>query len=226
MNTIDSDRLAQLDLLFRSGSIYDRKLALDELSQATSDQAVPFLQALTTSTDFLCRRFAVMGLGNHRTDQSFQVLISMLEQEQDDNVISEIANTLFEFGDRAIPFLQNLFERNQNWLTRQTILAILMDSDRSDILLNIINLALLDPTQTVKETAILALGSLLKGKYEDAALDLLTDLASAEFWRDRWRAATTLNISSNPRAKPLLAKLQKDENHYVVAAALEAGLSK
>jgi HEAT repeat protein len=99
-----------------------------------------------------------------------------------------------------------------------------MESDRQDILLNIINLALLDPTQTVKETAILALGSLLKSPYESEALDLLTDLASAEFWRDRWRAATTLSISTNPRAKPLLAKLQKDENHYVVAAALESGL--
>jgi HEAT repeat protein len=226
MTTINSDHLAQLDLLFRNGSIYDRKLALDELSQAPSDEVVPFLQGLTTSTDFLCRRFAVIGLGNHRTDQSFQVLTSMLEQEQDDNVLSEIANTLFEFGDRAIPFLQNLFERNQNWLTRQTILAILMESDHPDILLNIINLALLDPTQTVKETAILALGSLLKSKYESEALDLLTDLASAESWRDRWRAATTLSISSNLRAKPLLAKLQKDENHYVVAAALEAGLPK
>ena len=31
---MDSDRLAQLEFLFRSGSIYDRKLALDELSQA------------------------------------------------------------------------------------------------------------------------------------------------------------------------------------------------
>ncbi|GBO55736.1 phycocyanin alpha phycocyanobilin lyase related protein NblB [Pseudanabaena sp. lw0831] len=226
MNTIDSDRLAQLELLFHSESIYDRKLALDELSQAPSDQVVPFLQRLTTSTDFLCRRFAVMGLGNHLTDQSFQVLTSMLEQEQDDNVISEIANTLFEFGDRSIPFLQNLFERNQNWLTRQTILAILMESDLPDILLNIINLALLDPTQTVKETAILALGSLLKSKYESEALDLLTELTDSEFWRDRCRAATTLSISSNPRAKPLLAKLQKDENHYVVAAALEAGLPK
>jgi HEAT repeat protein len=167
-----------------------------------------------------------MGLGNHLTEQSFQVLISLLEQEKDDNVISEIANTLFEFGDRSIPFLQNLFERNQNWLTRQTILAILMESDRPDILLNIINLALLDPTQTVKETAILALGSLLKSSYESDALDLLTELASAEFWRDRWRTAATLSISTNPRAKPLLAKLQKDENHYVVAAALEAGLPK
>jgi HEAT repeat protein len=223
---MDSDRLAQLEFLFRSGSIYDRKLALDELSQAPSEQAVPFLQSLTTSTDFLCRRFAIMGLGNHRTEQSFQVLTSLLEREQDDNVLSEIANTLFEFGDRAIPLLQNLFERNQNWLTRQTILAILMESDRPDILLNIINIALLDPTQTVKETAILALGSLLKSKYESAALDLLTELAEAKFWRDRWRAATTLSISSNPRAKPLLAKLQKDENHYVVAAALESGLPK
>ena len=222
---MDSDRLAQLEFLFRNGSVYDRKLALDELAQSPSEAVVPILERLATSSDFLCRRFAVMGLGNHRTDQSFQILTNLLEREQDENVLSEIANTLFEFGDRAIPLLQNLFERNHNWLTRQTILSILMESDREDVLLTVIRQGLLDPTQTVKETAILALGRLLKGVYADEALNLLTELSNAEFWRDRWRAATVLSLSSSPRAKPLLAKLQKDQKHYVVAAALESGIS-
>jgi HEAT repeat protein len=93
------------------------------------------------------------------------------------------------------------------------------------VLLNVIRQALADPTQTVKETAILALASLYGGKYESEALDLLTELADVDVWRDRWRTATALIRSTNPRAKLLLAKLQRDENHYVVAAALESGLS-
>ncbi|PZO45153.1 MAG: hypothetical protein DCF19_01285 [Pseudanabaena frigida] len=221
---MDNDRIVQLELSFLSGSVYDRKLALDELAKCPSDIVVPILQRLTASSDFLCRRFAVMGLGNHLTDESFQVLTDLLAKEHDDNVLAEIADTLFGFGDRALPLLRDLFVRNQNWLIRQTIISIFMDSDREDILLEIIRQALLDPTQTIRETAILALGQLLNGQYEEESLDLLTELANAEVWCDRWRTATVLSKSSNPRAKLLLAKLRQDENHSVVAAALEADL--
>ena len=222
---MDSDRQKQIEAMFTSGSVYDRKLALDELAQCSDDVAVPILERLANSQDFLCRRFAVMGLGNYHTDRAFQVLTDLLSKEVDDNVLSEIANTLFEFGDRALPLLQKLFERNQNWLLRQTILSVLMESDRQDLLLSVIRQALVDPTQSVKETAILALASLYGGNYESEALDLLTELADVDVWRDRWRTATALSRSTNPRAKLLLTKLQQDENHYVVAAALESGLS-
>ncbi len=221
---MDSDRQAQIENLFRSGSVFDRKLILDELAQCPADIAVPIFQRLASGSDFLCRRFAVMGLGNHPTDESFQVLTGLLDREADDNVLAEIANTLFDFGDRSLPLLRDLFARNQNWLIRQTIISIFMDSDREDILLEIIRQALLDPTQTIKETAILALGQLLNGQYEEEALDLLTELTNAEFWSDRLRTATILRRSSNPRAKLLLAKLRQDENHSVVAAALESDL--
>ncbi len=176
---MDSDRQAQLEFLFHSSSVFDRKTALDELAKCPSDIAVPILQSFVSSSDFLCRRFAVMGLGNHRTDESFQVLANLLEHEHDDNVLAELADTLFEFGDRAIPLLQNLFERNHNWLTRQTILSVLMESDRQDVLLNVIRQALQNSNQTVKETAILALQSLLKGQHEQEALDLLTEFTDA-----------------------------------------------
>jgi hypothetical protein len=39
--------------------------------------------------------------------------------------------------------------------------------------------------------------------------------------RDRWRAATALRLSADPRTKQLLAILQTDENHYVFAVALD-----
>ncbi len=101
-----------------------------------------------------------MGLGNHRSEASFQILKALLEQEQVQNVMAEIANSLFEFGDRSVPLLQTLFIRNHHWLTRQTIL---MESNKNAVLLSVIREALQDETQTVKETAILALGQVLKG---------------------------------------------------------------
>lgn len=223
---MDNDRLTQLESLLRAGSIIQRKAALDELAQCPADLAVPILQRLSTAPDFVSRRFAVMGLGDHHTPASLQILTDLLEREPDDNVLAEIANSLFEFGQASIPLLQKLFERNRHWLTRQTIISILMEANRDEVLLAMIREALQDQAQTVRETAILALGRLLKGDFHDDSLAMLADLATAPYWRDRWRAATALSLSSHPRAKQILAKLQQDDNHYVVAAALEAGLSE
>jgi len=221
---MNSDRQAQLEALFRSGSKFDSKMILDELAQCPPEIAVPILKDFFIKSDFLGRRFAVMGLMNHRTDEAFNFLQELLEKEKDDSVLAEIANTLFDFGDRAIPLLQTLFERNQNWLIRQTILSVLVESDRYDVLFNVIRQALLDPTQTVKESAILALGRLLNSDYEPEVLDLLTKLSTTDFWRDRWCVATVLRTSDNPIAKNLLAQLRLDDNHQVVAAALESKL--
>ncbi|NET32748.1 MAG: HEAT repeat domain-containing protein [Cyanothece sp. SIO1E1] len=221
---MDSDRLGQLETLLRHGALDQRKAALDELAQCPADLAVPVLQSLSTDSDFLCRRFAVMGLSNHRTQAALQVLKDLLEREPDDSVVAEIANSLFEFGEASIPLLQQLFERHHHWLTRQTIISILMEAHQDQVLLAVIRKALQDTTQTVKETAILALGQVLKGPFQQEALTILAELAVAPFWRDRWRTATALRLSTQPQAKVLLAKLQQDENHYVVAAALEATL--
>ena len=223
---MDNDRLTQLESLLREGSLIQRKVALDELAQCSAEQAVPIFQRLSTDPDFLNRRFAVMGLGGHRTPESLQILTDLLERESDDNVQAEIANSLFEFGPASIPLLQKLFKRNRHWLTRQTVISILMEANRDEVLLAVIREALTDQTQTVRETAILALGQLLKGDFHDDSLTILADLATAPFWRDRWRAATALTLSPHPRSKQILAKLQQDDNHYVVAAALEAGLSE
>ncbi len=221
---MNSDRLAELESLLNSASLDQCKLALDELAQTPSDLAVPILQRLSENKDFLRRRFAVMGLGNHQTPESLIILKGLLASEQDSNVIAEVANSLFEFGDLAVPLLEQLFYRDRNWLTRQTILAILTEANQDQVLLAVIKEALADETQTVKETAILALGGLLDHRYHQEALELLATLTKAPDWRDRWRAATALSRSADPQAKQLLAGLQTDQNHYVVAAALEGSL--
>lgn len=222
--TMTPEHLAALEACLRTGAVDQRKAALDELATYPAELAVPLLHRVATDADFLCRRFAVMGLGNHRTPASLQALQDLLDRETDSNVLAEIANSLFEFGDVSIPVLQQLFLRDRHWLTRQTILSILMEADQGDVLLAVIREALQDPTQTVKETAILALGSLLQGPQQEEALTLLMALAQADFWRDRWRAATALTLSSDARAKQVLAHLQQDAHHHVVAAALESSV--
>ena len=66
---------------------------------------MPIFLRLSTDLDFLNRRFAVMGLNDHRTPESLQILTDLLERESDDNVQGEIANSLFEFGQVSIPSL-------------------------------------------------------------------------------------------------------------------------
>jgi HEAT repeat protein len=221
---MDPQYLAQLEVDLQTGSVDRCQKALNELAKISADIAIPVLERLSKSPEFLRRRFAIMGLGNHPTAESFALLQTLLNEEQDPNVLGEIANSLFEFGPSAVPLLQTLFHRCNHWLTRQSILSILVEANDDRVLLDVIRAALVDPTPSVQETGILSIGSLLKGPFKNDGVALLVDLANAPDWRIRWRAATTLSICDDPIAKETLAKLRNDEHHRVVAAALEGGL--
>ncbi|MEM6519956.1 MAG: HEAT repeat domain-containing protein, partial [Cyanobacteria bacterium P01_C01_bin.70] len=97
-----------------------------------------------------------------------------------------------------------------------------MEAACPEVLLSVARAGLEDPTQTVQETAILALGPLMNSSLEPEALAVLAPLVASEDWRDRWRSATTLSLSQSSEAQKLLAILRQDSNHYVVAAVLEA----
>lgn len=218
---MNSDRLEQIKLNLRNNAINKRKMALDELATMSPDVALPILKQLAQDNDFTLRRLAVMGLGNHCTEESFQILKQLLEIEQDSNVLAEAANSIFEFGDRAFEPLQQLFTDSDNWLVRQTVISILVDSDNPDILLKVANQALSDRDQTTKETGILALSRLLNTPLKQQAFNIFNTLAEDSYWRTRWRTALALTASQDVQAKKLLAKLQQDEHYRVVAAALE-----
>ena len=219
------EELSKLENDLRSSALNIRITALDTLAAQSADTAVPMLNRLVQEESFLLRRLAVMGFGNHAPDAAaFSSLKTLLENESDGNVLAEVANSLFEFGDVSIPLLVQLFDHNDNWLVRQTILSILQESNHPEVLLDVALKALDDKTQTVKETAILSLRQVLMSPLQESALEALTELTQSDFWRDRWRAATALNGCDHPQAAQLLAKLRTDENHYVVAAALDAAM--
>ncbi|NEQ52839.1 MAG: HEAT repeat domain-containing protein [Leptolyngbya sp. SIO3F4] len=219
------DELYKLEDDLRSSALNERVVALNTLATQPANVAIPILQRLVKENSFLLRRLAVMGFGNHAPDEvAFDSLRELMTTETDANVLAEVANSLYEFGDVSIPLLVELFEANGNWLLRQTVLSILQETNHYDVLLNVSLKALDDPTQTVKETAILSLRQVLTSSLQTEALEVLTSLASSSIWRDRWRAATSLTGCDHPKAAELLAKLRTDENHYVVAAALDASM--
>ncbi|NEP16174.1 MAG: HEAT repeat domain-containing protein [Leptolyngbya sp. SIO4C1] len=221
---MSTDPLAQIETQLRAKALNERKAALDSLAVQPAAVAVPILQRLAAENDFLLRRLAVMGLGNHPSNEAFTTLSTMLTAEQDNNVLAEVANSLFEFGDRAVPLLVNLFNTRRDWLIRQTVLALLMEAEQPETLLQVATAALNDDAQTVRETAILALRQVLSSDYQAAALALLGDLAKSDYWRDRWRAAIALTGCQAPAARQLIQTLQQDEHYRVSAAALDAAM--
>jgi HEAT repeat protein len=220
---MDTERLDQVEKLLRSPALNIRVAAVNELAQVDAGVAVPVLARLAADPDFLYRRLAVMGLGNHPVTESFDVLEGLLLAEEDSNVVAEAANSLMEFGEAGVLRLAQLFRENDNWLVRQTVLGVMMDGDRSQTLLEVVRLGLGDPVVTTRETAILALGKFAGTAFQAEALALLLEIAESGFWRDRWRSATALCRFSDDRAKEMLGRLRSDESHYVVAAALESG---
>lgn len=213
--------IERIEINLRSEALNERKAALDELAEYPAEIAVPVLQKLAGEKDFGLRRLAVMGLGNHVSETSFQLLRTIIDSESDDNVLAEAANSIFEFGDAAIAPLVALFNRSTNWLVRQTIISLLVETQHYDALLSMAMVAIKDETQTVREIGILALGQVLQSPLQNQALAILTELAQDEDWRTRWRTAIALQHSQEPQARELIAKLQTDDHYRVVAAALE-----
>ena len=221
MATFSHDDLERIRGQLKEGSLNDRRLALNELANCDSEVAVTFLRSFLESPDFSLRKFVAMGLGNHLTDSSFSLLELMSKEEKDPNVLSEVGNSLYEFGDRALPILQDMFEAHDNWLLRQTILSLVAESKDEQRIWDVALLALEDKHQTVKETGIFALGLLLRGDFNAKAWAELQRLAEHPFWRTRWRVAIALQHGSLEQVQPLLLKMKGDEHFRVVSAAMD-----
>ena len=213
--------LEQIDRDLRERALDQQKAGLDKLANLPAEIAVPMLAKLLESSDFMQRRIAVMGLGNHLVEPSFELLAGVLKNDRDPNVMGEAANSIFDFGDRAIPLLVSLFQDTDNWLVRQSIISLLLDTNHHNEILTVAEIAIADETQSVKEVGILALGHLLTSPLQQPALALLLTLCRDPFWRNRWRAAISLQRLKNPATIAAIAQLQQDEHFRVVAAALE-----
>lgn len=121
-----------LILKLRSPALNHRIEALNALAQMPSDGAIKLLIPLLESEDFALRKLAVMGLGNHRTVKSQELLQQVLVSEPDANVLSEAANALFDFGESIFPALVQLYRRSDHWLVRETVVALFTDGPHDD----------------------------------------------------------------------------------------------
>ena len=201
-----------------------RKGVLELRSQDIEvEVAVSLLKGKMNDPEFLVRSFAAMGLGKKQNAESFAALLEMMKFDRDPNVRAEASNSLSLFGEVAAPHLALMFEQDDHWLIRRSILAALAELDSNEELLQVSLLGIVGEDQTVKESAIDCLGNLAKTDKKNVALEKLLSLVKDESWRVRWRTAKALGRFDDIKAENALKELKQDADHRVVGAVLELG---
>ncbi|NJN32466.1 MAG: HEAT repeat domain-containing protein [Synechococcales cyanobacterium RM1_1_8] len=212
--------LSEIRQCLDSEDSQDRMRAITALRSYDAETAVPLLCGKIRDPEFLIRSFIAMGLGRKRTAQAFEALLILLE-DVDANVRAEASSALALYGDRAFPHLLAMFNQDQHWLVRRSILAALGEVEQPDILLRLCVAATQDGDLTVRETTALMLGQFAQTKFQTTALDQLLRLAQVDEAMVRAAAARSLRQYDLHQAREALCQLQRDPDHRVVAAVLE-----
>ena len=199
-----------------------RMKAIRELRHYEADIAAPLLLEHVKDREFLVRSFVAMGLGRKRNSESFAALLEMMKFDSDPNVRAEASNSLSFYGDAAIAHLRLMYEQDDHWLVRRSIIAALADLDCPQELLEICAIGLAGDDRSVMDSCINCLGVFANTEQQEEALKLLLPLVENEFWRIRVQVAKSLGKYNHPDAIAALNKLKRDEDHRVVGAVLES----
>ena len=168
--------------------------ALVALRQVPVEQAVPLLLLGLEQEAFLVRSLSCAGLGVKRNGSGREALVRALEHDPDANVRAEAANSLVSHGlEQAWPLLLAAFRRDDQWLLRCSVLSAVAEHPQAS-------------AEGLLELATLAI----------AAADGTVRVGGAEI------LGRLVGQGGPPAdaARSLLAGLQDDPDHRVVAAAL------
>lgn len=175
-----SNRFEEIKVSLR-GSRNNMRQALatiDELSKLDTDVAIKILKRLYQEENSTLRMFAAMGFKSHRTETSWEMLLDILATESDSNVLAEAIRSLAEFGNRAVFPLKQLFERSSDWLVREIIITVLIDTSKDPhVLIDAAKIALANENKSTKELGVVALSRLLNTPLKQQAIDLFIQLA-------------------------------------------------
>jgi HEAT repeat protein len=198
-----------------------RLKAIAALKDYTPEIAVPLLTSKLRDSEFLVRSFVAMGLGKQQTADSFAALLELMKFDNTPNVRAEAASSLSLFGRVAASHLVFTFFRDDHWLVRRSILAVLLDLECPEELFEVCTEALAAEDSSVQADAIDALGTFALTSLEEPALSELLALVGSESKQIRIHVVHALKRFDHPQAKEALRLLRQDQDHQVVAAALE-----
>ena len=213
--------LHQIETYLESPNPQERMKAITELRHYEPPLVVPLLKRRIYDQEFMIRSFVAMGLGFKRTEEGFELLVNIIENDKDYNVRAEAANSLAKYGEQSIPHLVKLFQQDSHWLVRQSIFAAIDLTEYPEILLDLSILGLKGEDPVVKLTAIASLGQLAGTAQVSSALELLLEAANSEKAAIRAEVARALKDFAGPRAEAALIKLRQDSDYRVVGATLE-----
>ncbi|VEP18254.1 PBS lyase HEAT-like repeat protein [Hyella patelloides LEGE 07179] len=199
-----------------------RMKAVLELRSYDAEVAIPLLIAQMNDREFLVRSFVAMGLGRKQNAESFARLLEMMKFDRDPNVRAEAANSLSYYGEVSVSHLRLMFEQDDHWLIRRSILAALAELNCPAELLEVALIGVAGDDLSVRSSSIDCLGVLGNTDKQAPALEKLLSLVDDESWRIRLRVATALGKFDDSRAKEALNKLKEDPNHKVVGAVLNS----
>jgi HEAT repeat protein len=199
-----------------------RMKAILELRNYNADVAVPLLIAQMNDNEFLVRSFVAMGLGRKQNAESFARLLEMMKFDRDPNVRAEAANSLSYYGEVSASHLLLMFEQDDHWLIRRSILAALAELKCSVELLEVALLGIAGEDSSVREASIECLAALSSTEKQEPALEKLLSLVDDESWRIRAKVAQALGTFADPKAKEALVQLKEDTDHRVVGAVLDS----
>lgn len=215
-------KINEIQTSLNSADCQERLRALTALRNYDPDVVVPLLKTKITDPEFIVRSFVAMGLGRKQRPDAFTALLHLMQHDPDYNVRAEAANSLAMYGSPAVPHLVQMFQQEKNWLIRRSILAAVMDMGEPDALWKICLAGLAGSDPTVRDAAAEALGLLANSPKAPEALELLLSLVSHSAWSMRYSVAKALRQFKCNEAKTALGQLRLDQDHRVVAVALEA----
>ncbi len=200
----------------------NRIKAIVELRNYPANVVVPLLKKRIYDKEFVIRSYVAMGLGYKMTDEGFDILLNLIDNDTDPNVKAEAANSLSKYGEKAIPYLVELFRKESHWLLRQSIFAALDGMGSPDVFLQLSLWGLEGDDLTVKLASISYLQKLKGTSSETEAINVLLELSTSEIVAIRAQVARILGKFDNPQAKTALLQLRQDQDHRVLGATLEA----
>ena len=198
-----------------------RMKAITQLRECDEAVAVPLLLTVTKDPDFLVRSFVAMGLGKHLSEDSHTALLEMMKSDNDANVRAEAANSFSFFGETSATELKRVFIEDSNWLVRRSILAALVDLNCAQELFEVCLSGMDGEDLTVRADAIRGLAFLSTTTFRDESLKALLKQVNHPNSYIRITIARALGKFTGDEVTAAISQLRQDENHRVVAAALE-----
>jgi HEAT repeat protein len=207
--------LEELSAQLESPSLRDRMVALASLREVSPVDALPLIKKVLSDESLQIRSMAVFALGVKQTDESYPILVKILENDPDYSIRADAAGALGYLEDaRALEALVRIFYEDTSWLVRfssAVALGNLKDPRAREVLISALNAK----EVVIQQAAIAALGEIK----DITAVDEILRFAQAEDWLVRQRLAEALGNLPTPKSVSALKYLEKDKHNHVAESA-------